>query len=134
VEVSAGSGASLAPDAGPCFQAPAAGEVVAWGRKLVGSAQTRVGRAFLQHGSILLAGNQSALAPAVEPAGTPGEITLSELVQDVSIDEVEAAVAESLRHQLAGDWAEGALTDAEAATADRLERQRYSDDAWTLRR
>ena len=37
----------------PCFSGPAAGEVVAGGRKLVGSAMRRFGDAILQHGSIL---------------------------------------------------------------------------------
>ena len=54
-------GSVLAPDAGPCFQAPAPGEVVAGGRKLVGSAQARVGGVTLQHGSVILRGNQDAL-------------------------------------------------------------------------
>jgi lipoate-protein ligase A len=135
VVLAPGAAGALAPDAGPCFQVPAAGEVVASGRKLVGSAQARVGRALLQHGSILLAGSQNALGGTPqEPSGTPGPITLAELVPDVSIDEVAAAVAESLRHRLAGEWADGELTDSERETADRLERERYGQDAWTLRR
>ena len=40
--------------AGACFASPVGGEVTARGRKVVGSAQVRLGSAFLQHGSILL--------------------------------------------------------------------------------
>ncbi|HSR42176.1 MAG TPA: hypothetical protein VLL48_08395, partial [Longimicrobiales bacterium] len=47
------AGGGLAPDAGACFRAPAPGEVVVGGRKLVGSAQVRFGGTLLQHGSIL---------------------------------------------------------------------------------
>ena len=119
-----GEARPLAPDAGPCFGAPAPGEVVAAGRKLVGSAQARIGGALLQHGSILLAGSQPG----------PGAITLSELLPDVGIDEVAAAVAQSLRGRLGGEWHEGELLDDELEAADRLERERYSDEAWTLRR
>ncbi|HEX6065979.1 MAG TPA: hypothetical protein VFZ04_17220, partial [Longimicrobiales bacterium] len=62
--------AQLAPDGKrsafgalhPCFAEPAAGEVVAGGQKLVGSAQRCEKRALLQHGSILLAGSQDAVA------------------------------------------------------------------------
>jgi lipoate-protein ligase A len=36
---------------GPCFAAPAGGEVLVGGRKVVGSAQVRQGAALLQHGS-----------------------------------------------------------------------------------
>jgi hypothetical protein len=42
-------------EAGPCFGASAPGEVTATGRKLVGSAQIRLGGVVLQHGSLLLA-------------------------------------------------------------------------------
>ena len=38
----------------PCFEAPAGGEVVVGGRKLIGSAMRAHGRAILQHGAILL--------------------------------------------------------------------------------
>ena len=47
---------------GPCFAAPAGGEIMVGGKKLVGSAQVRRGKAFLQHGSILLDGSQGPLA------------------------------------------------------------------------
>src|SRR5690606_669373 len=48
-------GRALRPDAGPCFGGPAEGEVTVGGRKLIGSAQVRVGGAVLQHGSLRLA-------------------------------------------------------------------------------
>jgi lipoate-protein ligase A len=38
----------------PCFEAPAGGEVVVGGRKLIGSAMRAHGGAVLQHGAILL--------------------------------------------------------------------------------
>ena len=60
VEMAEGA-AALPPDAGPCFQAPASGEVMSGGRKLVGSAQVRMGRNLLQHGSVILRGDQSVL-------------------------------------------------------------------------
>ncbi len=57
--------------AGPCFMGPAGGEVVVAGRKLVGSAQVRIGDAVLQHGSLLLAQDQSPLLVGSEGAGGP---------------------------------------------------------------
>jgi lipoyl(octanoyl) transferase len=66
---SLGVAAELAParraaavDAGACFSRPAGGELMVEGRKVVGSAQVREGAAFLQHGSILLEGDQSTVA------------------------------------------------------------------------
>src|SRR5918999_438442 len=47
---------TAALDSGGCFSQPVGGEVLANGRKVVGSAQLRRGSALLQHGSILLDG------------------------------------------------------------------------------
>jgi lipoyl(octanoyl) transferase len=62
----------------PCFARPAAGEVVAGGRKLIGSAQRCERHCILQHGSILLDGDQrrvhrlERVAPGrTTPAGSP---------------------------------------------------------------
>ncbi len=55
-------GKAIEPGASPCFQLPSDGEVMADGRKLVGSAQWRGDSAFLQHGSILIDDDQSTLA------------------------------------------------------------------------
>lgn len=45
-----------------CFTGTAPGEVCVGGRKILGSAQRRSGRALLQHGSLLLGGSQDAVA------------------------------------------------------------------------
>lgn len=65
------------PGGAACFAEPSAGELVAGGRKLVGSAQLREDGALLQHGSILIDDDQPRvttlaalpLAPAM-PAAT----------------------------------------------------------------
>jgi lipoate-protein ligase A len=127
--------AVLAPDAGPCFQSPAAGEVVAAGRKLVGSAQARVDGALLQHGSILLSGDQSLLdrlAGGVAQHDPPA--TLESLVGAVSVDVVAVAVEEHMEASLGGAWERRGYTPAERATADRMEKERYGTDCWTWRR
>jgi lipoate-protein ligase A len=145
---------ALRPDAGPCFQSPAPGEVVAAGRKLVGSAQARLQGALLQHGSILLDDDQAMLEELAggggraggdgSPsggggswAGGPGAgrpATLRELVGDVGIDELAELVAMSLRETFGGRWAPGAYRPSEIETAERLERERYAQDSWTWRR
>jgi lipoate-protein ligase A len=97
-----GAAAELAPrrraagvDAGACFASPAGGEILVNGRKVVGSAQLRQGTAMLQHGSILLDGNQAMVARVTRGAAPPdGSITLREaLGRPVSWDEIAAAVA-----------------------------------------
>src|SRR5438477_10675503 len=52
-----------------CFAASVGGEILVHGRKLVGSAQVRRGDAFLQHGSLLIAG--------AHPSSGNGETTLA---------------------------------------------------------
>ena len=77
-----------------CFATPVGGEVLVAGRKLVGSAQVRKGSAFLQHGSILLAGSQEVVtAVSRRPQAASAATTLSaELGRPVSFREVADAI------------------------------------------
>jgi len=124
-------GPALRPDEGPCFQSPAPGEVVADGRKLIGSAQARLERALLQHGSILLEDDQGLLD---EAAASSRPATLRELAGDVSIDALAAVVAKRLRQTFGGAWIGEGYRPSELAAADRLERDRYALESWTWRR
>ena len=101
-----GVATTLAPDrptarppdrSGPCFATPVGGEVLIGGRKVVGSAQVREGRAFLQHGAILLAGSQEVVtAVSRKPLIAGAATTLSaELGRPVSFEEVADAVIEA---------------------------------------
>jgi lipoate-protein ligase A len=131
----ADGGVVLAPDAGPCFQAPAPGEVVAGGQKLVGSAQVRIGNALLQHGSIIMDGDQSDLSRLNATAGpVSAPATLRALVGQVSTSDVAEAITGGLQVALGGDWDEGAYRPGELDEAERLEEGRYGDDEWTWRR
>ena len=132
-------GVALRLDAGPCFRAPVAGEVVAGGRKLVGSAQARVDGAILQHGSIILSGDPSVLADLRKGAGEgpdphPGSARLCDLVPGVSREGVEVAVQEALPRMLGGGGSREDLLPRERAEATRLEADRYGRDTWTWRR
>ena len=72
---------------------------MAGGRKLVGSAQLRQGTAMLQHGSILLEGDQAVVA-RVTRGDTPadGSTALRQAVgRPVSWEEAAEAVAGSVR-------------------------------------
>lgn len=136
------SGPAAVPtlDAGPCFQSPAEGEVTTEGRKLVGSAQARVEGALLQHGSILLAGDQTFLdalrtkATATPDGAYSAPATLSDLVPDVSFEEVSDAVVRHMQKTFDGAWRTDEYRQAEADTAIRLEYERYGTEAWTWRR
>jgi lipoyl(octanoyl) transferase len=125
----AGASPALRPDAGPCFDAPAAGEVVADGGKLVGSAQARLCGALLQHGAILIDDDQAALGQA--SAARP----LRRLVESVTVADVRDAVEEGFRRRFAGiRWEEADAGRRVRLAAARLEAERYEDDTWTWRR
>lgn len=82
----ASSRPTVPPSDGPtsCFAIPAGGEILVAGRKLVGSAQVRRENAFLQHGSILLGGEQ--------PGGAFCTTLAAALSRPVSFDEVASAI------------------------------------------
>ncbi len=112
---------------GSCFAAPVGGEVLVEGRKLVGSAQVREGRAFLQHGSILLAGSQEMLRLVSRERGTgSGETTLAAVLgRPVSFEEVADAVAGAWRDEWTPTAPDRPLPSSTAC---------FSDPAWTWRR
>jgi ABC-type transport system substrate-binding protein len=96
-----GVSAELAParrvsglGAGACFSAPVGGEVTVLGRKVIGSAQVRLGSAFLQHGSILLGGSQAGIdTVSRQPSAVSSATSLSEaLARPVTFAEVAQAI------------------------------------------
>jgi len=68
---------------GSCFAGTAPGEIVAGGRKLIGSAQRCERRAILQHGSILLAGDQGIAARLLGAAPDDTATGLQDLIGQV---------------------------------------------------
>jgi lipoate-protein ligase A len=125
------------PSAGPCFDVPEEGEVVAGGRKLVGSAQVRLGIAVLQHGSLLLNDDQTSLGeirrapPATRDTGS-SPATLADLLGRVpGGDEVAEALARGFKAALPGAWFE-LRAGAVPGEAELLEH--YRSERWTWRR
>jgi lipoate-protein ligase A len=119
----------------PCFQEPAAGEVIAGGRKIIGSAQRCERRVLLQHGSILLDGTQTTVqrlqtSPSLaQDAG----VTLRELLGHApAAAEVAAAVKPAFEQTFGICLAPAALTREERVRAGELE-TRYADNGWTWR-
>ncbi|HEU5170993.1 MAG TPA: hypothetical protein VFU46_10670 [Gemmatimonadales bacterium] len=119
--------------AGACFAAPAGGELLVDGRKVVGSAQLRSERATLQHGSLLLGGDQRRVAEVTVGgvASAPVATLADALGRPVGFAEAAEAVADAARAWGGGGtWRPVARGDAvlelAAAFADG-----YRSDAWT---
>jgi len=124
---------SLPVNAGPCFQGPAAGEIIVDGRKLIGSAQARIGGALLQHGSIMIAGDQALLSTIGPSAHYYQPATLSEQIGAVDIERLGNAVIDSMKQVLGGSWIEGEYSADEKQMCYELAESRYAKDEWTWR-
>jgi lipoate-protein ligase A len=117
--------------AGACFATAVGGELVADGDKLVGSAQLREGGALLQHGSMLLGGDQHLLTElSLGPAQLTRSRALAEVLRrPVTFDEAARAVAEAARTWRTG-WR--LFQDEEAVlAAATAHAARFSDPGWT---
>lgn len=129
---------SVRPGVSPCFDQPAAGEVVLGGRKLAGSAQWRSDGALLQHGSILIGDDQSLLATlGLGPRHElPKPATLSEaLGRSPSLAEAAEALRSAIRAVDSLEPSELLLeTDNDLRARSSALVVRYQDDDWTWRR
>jgi len=135
-----------AADAGPvCFEVPSAYEIIASGKKLVGSAQSRRQGWVLQHGTLPLVGDVARLVDVVvfpsEAERTSQRQMLAEraatveaaLGRAVSFDEAAAALAAGFTAALGIELEPGDLTPAELDLAVTLQRNQYAAHAWTAK-
>lgn len=125
----------LPPGLAPCFDLPAPGELVAGGRKLVGSAQWREGGALLQHGSILVDGDQSLAASLLRAPlpPPPAPATLRGLLgRPPSLAEVAAALFAAVRTHEDADAEVLAGVPPECDPGPYC--AHHSDPAWVWRR
>ena len=134
VEVASPSERSVRPSAAPCFERPAAGELIVNGRKLVGSAQWRDNGAVLQHGSILVEDDQGIVSMLGDDVALPQPAgTLSEaLGRTPTIDEVAGCLFDAVRAD--DPTAEPMEIDATLERATTRLLARYVDECWTWRR
>lgn len=123
----------------PCFIGPAAGEVVADGRKLVGSAMRRVGNSILQHGSILEGWDgplqAGCLGLADDSSLRPAVVTLADLLGHApQRGTLAGAIADGFRAEFGIGLAASSLGAGEQSRARLLERERYGHERFTVRR
>lgn len=124
------AGEALRPGAGRagepvCFHAPTSFDLLAGGRKLVGSAQRRTRERIVHHGSIPIGPN---------PLATGAACLQDVLRRRPSFAEVADAVAAGFAGAFDLDLVERPVTPAERQRADELVAARFSTDAWNLRR
>lgn len=136
VEVAVPRERAMAPTAAPCFERPAAGELVVDGRKLVGSAQWRDEGAMLQHGSILIEDDQplvSAIAGEGAAPPQPAATLTGALGRAPGVGEVADALFAAVRC-LEYPCATELALDSTIECAMHKALARYRDNDWTWRR
>jgi len=138
------------PESGPgpaaCFASPSRYEVQAEGRKVLGSAQVRRGKALLQHGSLLLKVDRDLLfslfhypSPAqADKARREGEDRMTSLAEvlerEVAFAQAADALAGGVAEVLEANLVPREISADESRLARRLEAEKYSVDSWTWRR
>jgi lipoate-protein ligase A len=139
-----GSGGRVGGSAA-CFDSPSAYELLAAGRKIVGSAQVRRGSTLLQHGSIPISMNFAVAEAAMGmPKGSGADLsrcvaTVGEFIAgfptEISSEEVIAQLAEAIARGLMSEVMEaaqpGELTRVELDLASQL-RAKYQSEDWNL--
>jgi lipoyl(octanoyl) transferase len=133
--------ASLAPsaripalDAGACFFQPAGGEIMAEGRKLVGSAQFRQGTAMLQHGSILLEDNQSFVCSVTRAGSSPDpSFRVKRRQHPLQAGQVVEAVTRAVEASWGGSW-KPISNDGPVLSGASGHYARFRSPAWTWAR
>jgi lipoyl(octanoyl) transferase len=128
-----------------CFQFPSDYEITFKDKKLVGSAQARKKNGILQHGSIPIFGEITRI---IETLNFPDHFSIQNaknnlnmrattlekaLGKDISWIDFASAIRDGFEKQLSIEFIQGNLSKQEFESAKRIYREKYINDAWTLR-
>ena len=108
-----------------CFEKPAAGDVLVGSKKIAGSAQRRLRKRLLLHGSILLATDRR------NGKGATG--LAEELGREIEPEGLADALVRGFAEGFQAALVPGALTEQEEALAERLV-LKYESEQWTTRK
>ena len=130
-------GQAIRPSTLPCFREKERGAIIANRRKLVGSAQLREGGVILQHGSILLAADQSPTVNLLNVKRPSDEAqpptALDELLPSLPTwHELVDSLAAGFERLLGIKLWESTLEPQEEARLT-FHTRRFSDASWTWR-
>jgi len=122
----------------PCFAYPARNEVEIEGKKIIGSAQKRVGSCFIQHGSIPLVKELellAAISPALDASRQEKITSLSdELDRQISYEEGADFIIKGFKDYFNFQARELCLGSEELAIIQQIETRKYANPEWTRNR
>jgi lipoate-protein ligase A len=113
----------------PCFSHPARDEIEVDGKKLVGSAQKRVGSRFLQHGSILLGENTELSKRISRTRAEYDELNMTSLGKilgrKIAFADVVAPLTQGFSEYFGVELREYGFSSEERAAIEKLQYERY---------
>jgi len=124
-----------------CFAQSTRADMVAAGRKIVGSAQVRRNRTILQHGSVPITLNIAdhlAVMPGNDISGegetlSRAAVGVSDLLgRQVTYQQLAEALVAGFGEALGLKLEAGQLTDAEENRAEQLHAEKYATDEWNF--
>ena len=108
-----------------CFQRRTPGDIVSGNHKVCGSAQRRLKRSLLQHGSILLQSSQFA----------PELLGVNDLIEaNVAVTKLTNQLGMRIGDGLGISLTQSELRNEEIELASEFESSRFLSEAWTLKR
>jgi len=137
----AGRGSGGRQQSAVCFSHLTRADMVAAGRKIVGSAQVRRNGIIFQHGSVPITLDISDHLAVMPGSGAPDEaqtlsaaaVGVSDLLgRDVTYDELAEALVAGFGQALAVELQAGELSAQEQARAEHLSAHKYGTEAWNL--
>ncbi|MHB1127871.1 MAG: lipoate--protein ligase family protein [Bacillota bacterium] len=142
VEASLAPGAKKGLRTAACFDSASRHEILAGGKKIIGSAQVRRGGCFLQHGSLLLDLDAEKLFSVLRfrvPADRARDHfvrhagCLRDLKKDVSTEEVIEALVKGFSGEMGVSLVEAPLSAGEQQTVRELVEKKYGTANWNLK-
>jgi lipoate-protein ligase A len=122
----------------PCFSYPARDEIEIDGRKIIGSAQKRVGARFLQHGSIPLEASVERLRKVAATGAAAEQLLLTSLTEalgrPVSFEWAVDHFVQGLAEYFSISFRPLVFSDEERQAILRTQREKYGNPVWTQAR
>ncbi len=120
----------------PCFSYPSRNEVEIGGKKIIGSAQKRVGTKFIQHGSIPLEEDDDLLTSISFLEGAGEEVRMISLTEalgrTMDFNQAVDLFVQGLREYFSVQLMRRTLGEDENEAVRQIQKDKYGNPAWTF--